>query len=475
MKKNYNFVSQEDTEDSNVDDSALRFSSIKEECNVGFPTINDDIKINEICLRSKDNEEEWQRQVFNYKLSELILYLIGLATTIASLTFSIWLLFFSEFRLLSQYFDMLKDALLLNKYIAPSLSLYYFIVELTSIFLDLMKFLLLLKIFLIFSTNSNKKQASTRIINDDDDASQTADDYLIVVQEENRRTQTLTKLKKRIRCRAELKHLFKHLIRIEILINLYIVCLVIVPKILGGIYIELYLSPTLNTQMFTNQTLLRLNELNMTFDSNQTVFYNIMPSLANAYECDTDFNIGSECFYSLSVYYLRIISIIWFVTASLRFFVQFVLVFNFGYLLMHRLISRKRIDEERMNENYEKARQNILHTKIRAKIEETEERLAENIEHLDFNLDLSKYSFPKRKSQIKVPLSSSKSNANVSTSISMYDLTDNDKSDLNEEEKDAIDAIEYVNDMNDDGFKSYNSNSNASVPKFDTFKKSTFK
>ena len=46
---------------------------------------------------------------------------------------------------------------------------------------------------------------------------------------------------------------------------------------------------------------------------------------------------------------------------------------------------------------------------------------------------------------------------------------------INDDEKNAIEAIEYVNDINDDGFKSYNSNSNISAPKFDTFKKRTFK
>jgi hypothetical protein len=341
-----------------------------------------------------------------------------------------------------------------------------------------MKFLLLLKILLIFSSNS-KKQSTKRGLNGDedggDDASQTAGDYLIVVDEENRRTQTLYKLSQRIRCRAELKHLFRHFIRIEVLINLYFLVFVIAPKILGGVYIELFLNPLLNVKNFSNKTLLILDELNynLTADLNQTI-YNIQPSLVNAYECDSDLDANSECFYSLAFYYLRTISIIWFATAVLKFLVQCVLLFNFFHLLVNRLTRKKRVEEERMHENYEKARQNILHTKIRAKIEETEQRLAENIEHIDFNLDLSKYSFPKRKPQTR-QVSPPPPHINGSTSISMYDLTDNDKSDLNEDEKNAIEAIEYVNDINDDGFKSYNSNSNISAPKFDTFKKSTFK
>jgi hypothetical protein len=484
MRKNYNFISQEDTDESNIENST-RFSASNDdkECNV-FPTINDDIKINEICLKSKDNEDEWQRQVFNYKLSEIVLYLIGLATTLASLAFSVWLLFFSEYRHINDYFDKLKNALSLNKY-TSSMSLYYFILELIATFLDVMKFFLLLKILLIFSSNSKKQSTKRGLSRDEDggggggdDTSQTAGDYLIVVDEENRRTQTLNKLSQRIQCRVELKHLFKHFIRIEVLINLYFLLFVIAPKILGSVYIELFLNPLLNTQNFNNKTLLTLNELNynLTADLNQTI-YNIQPSLVNSYECDSDLDANSsECFYSLAFYYLRSISIIWFATALLKFLVQCVLLFNFFHLLINRLTRKKRIEEERMHENYEKARQNILHTKIRAKIEETEQRLAENIEHIDFNLDLSKYSFPKRKSQTRqvspppVPM-----HINGSTSISMYDLTDHDKSDLNEDEKNAIEAIEYVNDINDDGFKSYNSNSNISAPKFDTFKKSTFK
>ena len=132
-----------------------------------------------------------------------------------------------------------------------------------------------------------------------------------------------------------------------------------------------------------------------------------------------------------------------------------------------------------INENYEKARQNILHKNIREQIEQNDQILGENI----FSLDLSKYSFPARKMSKPKKIALNKSanddfddddvdeTATGTKSISIYDLTNNDVS-LNDEEKNAIDAIEKVNSMNDDGFTI---SSNSTVPKFNTFKKSNFK
>ena len=189
-------------------------------------------------------------------------------------------------------------------------------------------------------------------------------------------------------------------------------------------------------------------------------------------------NSDEECFYSVALFYLRLIEIVLFFTAILKFLAQFTLAFNFCYLLMHRLLGKHRVEEEKMNSDYEKAQQNILHTHIRAKIEENDKRLADNINRIEseeFSFDMSKYSFPKRKLQAVTTQNPYDVAETNTASISMYDLTSNDKSDLNDDEITAIDAIEQVNNMNEAGFSFSTYNSNNYEPKFDTFKKKTFK
>ena len=239
-----------------------------------FPTINDDIKINEICLRCQSNEEDWRKRLFNYKLSEIILYMIGLVITLASLAVSVWFYFFSaDFKAILFYLHKLNQIFGIHEF-ALHMTLVYFVIECIALFIDLAQFFVILKIFLVFAKNLRKvdTQRRTKQQTDGDDS---AGDFLVeYASQDNRKLETIQNLKQRIQTRVELRFLLANFVWLQILISAYLFVIVIAPKVLGSVYIEFFLVPKLNTQTFSNRTLHELIDLSANLTESSFGFVN---------------------------------------------------------------------------------------------------------------------------------------------------------------------------------------------------------
>ena len=333
-----------------------------------------DSKIRKLIETSKRNKISWNKQKMIYKLIEFFLYLIGLMLTSTSLWMSIWLLFYPEYHRVNIHLELL-DGILSTGSIIPTLPTFYFLIELLSFTLDLAKGFVLLKVFLVFRTASN----ANVIVNNNENT------------ERSETHAVISNLRQRIVVRRKLKDMLPFLIGYETILNVLILTFVIFPKLFAVIYVDIKMEKILNTQQFTNETTNSILSFNFSSYVSAKNQLNTVPNLNEKYECckfenyDDQSTVngcvsdnGNTCLYTMGHYFLRMLVIMFFLTAIVKFVFQIIFIINLRYLLIHPLIKKRQILEKRLLKTFESYRKNKFEYKVQSIIEKN-------------NLNLSKY------------------------------------------------------------------------------------
>ena len=372
LKRVYNFVDQ--------DESNPNETRVEEPYDTDFTEdetndLNADTflleELNEQCAK---NDAKWEKQKFIYKVTEFVLYSVSIVITLTSFWLSIWLLFFPEFKRVKSYMILLKKVLGISDFFT-SISIFYFVIELCSFVLDTIKGFVLLKVFYIFRADPELKKNKKIKVNKNRNT-----------HEEIHIVQTIANLKQRIVVRNRLKKIMRNLLIVECLINFYVLVFVILPKLVTAFYIEIKMDHYFNALNYDNHTIEQLLHVGAFGERNFTEVnairkkLNIVPNLDYKYECcyyDERSNLknddlfgcpndenNNDCFYSQAFFYIRLITVVFFVTGIIKFITQSIFIVNLRYLIIHPLIKKNQINEENLNHKYKKYRY-ILDKSIR--------------------------------------------------------------------------------------------------------------
>ena len=181
------------------------------------------IKINEICLFSQHNESEWNESRSKFKLVQILVYLLGLFITLASLSNSIWLLFFSRFNFLLTILDLYEK--FYNELIDHSLII-YFAIEIFSLLIDIVKGFYVLRLFQLL--NLEKTFTLPSIL-----------DYELSSERidlEKKLIESVEHLKRRIEFRKFFKSIKKSLVVLDVFLSVYFLIFVFVAKIVVSVF-----------------------------------------------------------------------------------------------------------------------------------------------------------------------------------------------------------------------------------------------
>lgn len=315
-------------------------------------------EINEICLKCERNEKAWKDIKFLYRTLEFFGILTCIFHSILSLLLSI--LFFKKYRLVFKY---IKDVGLFKFYIPSEIPLIYIILESGGLVFDFIRGLVSFRIFRIFRNEKKSKQILEKRNANDDIYSRI---YL-----ENRITiKLINNLKLRVDLKTQLKKMFHSMIRLEVLVNMYHFIFVIAPKILTASYLQLNVVNEFKGNI--SQTMDIDNVYGKQFDCCQT----------NETVCDTSL-MNSQCVQDNIGNYIQLLVVIFLLTAVSKFIIQIWLVANFKLNLFDTLVNKRYVEEINMKRLYDKTRSASFSVNVKARIEENDAIMAEQLELLE--------------------------------------------------------------------------------------------
>lgn len=98
--------------------------------------------------------------------------------------------------------------------------------------------------------------------------------------------------------------------------------------------------------------------------------------------CETSLE-NSQCVWDNVVFYLQHIVILFFLSASLKFFVQIWLAANLKLNLIDKLVQKRYVEEINLKRKYDKSRSASFGINVQARIEENEQLMARRLQMLD--------------------------------------------------------------------------------------------
>jgi hypothetical protein len=385
---------------------------------------NLEIKQHQICLNCQENGAKWSKNIKYYRTIELLLYIFGFVTTLVSIGFTTWLLFFSEYKsiiIIIKYLDSIKliSANYLGVYIIVTFPVFCFLIEIISILLDLVKLILISIIFNIFATtnpkpltlNKNRKKYKIEKIKETDE-----EEDVPIFYPDQFINETIDRLKTRINIRKKFKSVIKSIKLLEIFINIYFIIIIFLSKLVVAILIYLTtFTQYLNLDSLSSNVtkLLNLNQINL-LNNNTTPVYSYNDSyididsnknktfqLTDSFQCCHkrklfsevlssnyselkqnecySWNLDFECFNNLNLSFIIVVMVYLILSSFIKFLLQIILFINFKRNLIKNIINKSYKDELNYSNTYEKCRQSLIRIKANQNREQNEKILADTI------------------------------------------------------------------------------------------------
>ena len=320
-----------------------------------------EIELNEICLRCQSNEASWIRNRLNYKLVEAVGVFTLCCMSITAFTLS--MVYFEDFYMSFQY---LKAANLVKTQLFALMPVYYVFLECVACLFDLLRALCSAKLFCIFSNEKKEKQAMERKIC-------RPEDYLIIYSENSNSVKSIEALKLRVSMRSRLRRLFKPLIGLEFVFNIYFAFFLIMPKVLAASYIQINF-----------MSYFKANHTEPIHSEVVNYFNCCLPALTNLNNTECRLNLDSNaCVQAKVAHYLLILVFLFYATAVGKFLIQLLLTGNFKLNLIDKLVEKRRLEELQLKRSYEKAKSASFSMNVRARIEQNELLMAQKLDMLE--------------------------------------------------------------------------------------------
>ncbi|CAF0823661.1 unnamed protein product [Brachionus calyciflorus] len=293
-------------------------------------SFNHKARINELCLKSAENESEWTSYKNKYYKIETITYLFGIVCSILFLSICLIIPYITNFIYLIKFIE---------NWTLFQYPLIYLVIEFSSLLLDLIKLVSIKVILSIFRYETPLKA-------EEDDGS--------VLYE------TINNLNLRCLIREKFKIVEPLLFKLEILINSYYLLFIIIVKYSLAIYLSINLVHIVH---------LKENE-------QMTLFCNQTTKLYDSYECLTYIQGSIKKFLIYFIIFL-------YVTSSLKLLTQTILVVNFKYFLSFCLIKKLYEEDSNFRNEYEECKNRIFLSDLNEKMEKSQEYFAN--EFFDLN------------------------------------------------------------------------------------------
>jgi hypothetical protein len=238
------------------------------------------IKINEICLFSQHNQEEWSAHKKNFKLVQTLLFLLGLLLTLASLALSIWLLFFSHYNFLLHVlykYELLDYYLSLFYY----LLLIYFMLEVNSLCVDLVKLIHTCRLYQLLNLSSyypNKKLLNHELKSEK-------------INLDKKLVDSVQHLRERVNFRIVFSSIRRILFVLDFLLNLYYFFFVVCVKVFLSVYALYFMNQLLNSIRSEESNSGGFNAITVSKDN-----WNLNDRVYDAFKCDhfRNLNVSSS-------------------------------------------------------------------------------------------------------------------------------------------------------------------------------------
>lgn len=115
---------------------------------------------------------------------------------------------------------------------------------------------------------------------------------------------------------------------------------------------------------------------------NETIVLN---TNSNVKECNTEVK-ELDClvnFNSQMDFYIKLLAVVFYTTATLNLFLKIISLFNFKYWLMHRLLFKTKKSEDDLYRQYNESKSRLFRRQLESRIAENEKYWAENFLDID--------------------------------------------------------------------------------------------